>query len=74
LLREVIASIEQFPEIIVRRSIETLLEFGVVKRGKLESLCYRYGAQEVVERAPLPLAAFAEVEQRALRSYDEVYA
>jgi hypothetical protein len=74
LLREVIATVEQFPEVIVRRSIETLLEFGVVKRGKLESLCYRYGAQEVVERAPLPLAAFAEVEQRTLRSYDEVYA
>jgi transposase len=74
LLREVIASVEKFPEVIVRRSIETLLEFGVVKRGKLESLCYRYGAQEVVQRAPLPLAAFAEVEQRTLRSYDEVYA
>lgn len=74
LLREIFEREAEFGKPIVARSLETLLQFGVIKRNALSRLCYRYGETPRLltpSSAPLP---GIEVERRPLARYDEVAA
>ena len=71
LLREVLERHDEYVAIIVTGSIESLLQFAVVKRGTLTPLCHRFGGTPRVAlpmmTSPLP---HVDVEQRSLASYD----
>ncbi len=71
LLREVLERHDEYGAAIVNGSIESLLQFAVVKRGTLTTLCHRFGG---TPRVALPAMASSlphvDVELRSLASYD----
>jgi len=71
LLREVLERHDEYGAAVVNGSIESLLQFAVVKRGTLTTLCHRFGG---TPRVALPAMASSlphvDVEQRSLASYD----
>ncbi len=71
MLREVLERYDEYNVTVVAAALESLLQFSIVKRGTLSTLCQRFGA---TPRVILPTAAsfpHVEVEQRKLAVYDE---
>lgn len=71
LLREIFDREAEFGRPIVAASLESLLQFNVVKRGTLSRLCYRFGAVPKLSFALTAAFPDVEVEQRSLSAYDE---
>jgi transposase len=69
LLREVLDRETEFGSSVVSAALQTLLQFAIVKRGRLSTLCYRFGSPRLAlpTRKALP---HVEVEQRDLSVYD----
>ncbi len=70
-LREVLELETTFERPIVAASLESLLQFAVIKRGALSRLCYRFGPiPKTAQSVDMPIPQ-VDVEQRALSGYDE---
>jgi hypothetical protein len=70
LLREVLARADEYGVATVTAAIDSLLQFSIIKRGTLSTLCHRFGGTpRIVTSAP---ASFpnVDVEQRPLSVYD----
>ena len=72
LLREVLQGEAEFGRPIVAAVIESLLHFGVFKRGTLPRLCYRFGTIPKTTDAPTESIPKIDVEKRSLSIYDEM--
>jgi len=73
ILREVLDRESEFGPPVVMSALQTLLQFAIVKRGRLSALCYRFASPRVAlpTRCPLP---HVDVERRDLSVYDEAAA
>jgi transposase len=74
ILREVLERAVEFPQPILAAALASLLEFGVVKRGALSTLCYRIGGAPRLPAIPAGEPPAVEVERRSLAQYDETAA
>jgi len=74
ILREIIDRQAEFGKPIVAASLESLLQFKVIQRGKLSKLCYRFGTIPTLSLPPVQNFPDVEVEHRALCVYDEATA
>jgi transposase len=73
-LREVIERDAEYGEAVVRVALESLLRFGIVKRGILSLLCQRSGVTPRVALQSTTTLPQVDVERRSLSVYDEVAA
>jgi hypothetical protein len=69
-LREVIQRTDEYGVATVRAAIESLMQFSVVKRGTLSTLCYRFGGTPRVVTPGMRSLPHVDVEQRSLSVYD----
>ncbi len=74
LLREVLARNEEYDRAVVAAAIESLVQFSIVKRGTLSTLCHRFGGLPKVQTPGATSLPHVDVEQRRLSVYDEVVA
>ena len=74
LLREVLERHDEYGPSVVAAAIESLLQFAIVKRGMLSTLCHRFGGTPYVVVSPPPAVPHVDVEQRPLSVYDEAAA
>jgi transposase len=73
ILREVLEREAEFGLTIVTAALQTLLQFAIVKRGLLSTLCHRFGSPRITAPTVGSLP-HVEVESRQLSVYDEVAA
>ena len=71
LLREVLALHDEYGVSVVTSAMQSLLQFSIVKRGTLTTLCNRFGGTPRISVPPLASLPQVDVEQRALSVYDE---
>lgn len=69
LLREVLERVDDYGTCVVTAAVESLLQFSIVKRGMLSTLCHRFGGTPRVAAAAAALPHI-DVEQRSLAVYD----
>jgi hypothetical protein len=70
LLREVLERADEYGVTTVTAAIDSLLQFSIVKRGTLSTLCHRFGGTpRIITSAPTSFA-HVDVEQRPLSVYD----
>jgi hypothetical protein len=72
-LREVLEREMEFGVAVVTAALQTLLDFAIVKRGLLSTLCYRFGSPRIIVPTVGSLP-HVEVESRQLSVYDEAAA
>ena len=70
LLREVLDRNDEYGTAIVAASIESLLQFTIVKRGTLSTLCHRFGGTPHLALSASHSLPQSDVEQRSLAVYD----
>lgn len=71
LLREVLERHDEYGAKVVAAAIESLLQFSIVKRGTLSTLCNRFGGTPRVVAPTAMSLPHVDVEQRSLSVYDE---
>jgi transposase len=69
-LREVIQRTDEYGVATVSAAIESLMQFSVVKRGTLSTLCDRFGGTPGVVTPGMRSLPHVDVEQRSLAVYD----
>ena len=74
ILREILERQAEFDKPIVAASLESLLQFKVIQRGKLSKLCYRFGAIPTLSMPAVQNCPDVDVDHRALCVYDEATA
>lgn len=74
LLNEVLEREKEYGVALVGSALESLVQFGIVKRGALSRLCYRFGKAPQLQTTTTAALPHIEVEQRSLAVYDEVAA
>jgi len=74
LLREVLARNEEYGTAVVAAAIQSLVQFSIVKRGTLSTLCHRFGGTPAIQTSGSTLPPHVDVEQRQLAAYDEAVA
>ena len=70
LLREVLERADEYGVETVSAALESLLQFTIVKRGTLSSLCHRFGGTPRIVTPALTTFPHVDVEQRPLSVYD----
>jgi hypothetical protein len=73
-LREVLERHDEYGSSTVSGALESLLQFSVIKRGTLSTLCQRFGGTPKILIGTSANVPHVEVERRSLSVYDEVAA
>jgi hypothetical protein len=74
ILREVLDRHEEYGSLTVCGALASLVQFSIVKRGMLSTLCQRFGGTPKVVDAAHCAFPHIDVERRSLAVYDEVAA
>jgi transposase len=74
ILREVLERHEEYGPSTVISALESLLEFSIIKRGMLTTLCQRFGGTPNIDTRKSTRIPDVDVERRSLSFYDEVAA
>jgi len=70
LLREVLERADEYGVATVTAAVESLLQFSIIKRGTLSSLCHRFGGTPRIVTPASRTVPHVDVEQRSLSVYD----
>jgi transposase len=73
-LREVLDRHAEYGDSTVAGALESLLQFSVIKRGTLTTLCQRFGGTPNIDTGASTRIPDVDVERRSLSFYDEVAA
>jgi transposase len=74
LLREVLERADEYGPSTVTAAIDSLLQFSIVKRGMLSTLCHRFGGTPRIDTSATTSFVHIDVEQRPLSVYDAAVA